>query len=124
PDSVWAVRRGAATPASAAATRTSAEVVLFLDSFTRGLRPAVAGAAARVLGGSHTSVACSSGHCCGLTHITTGRLDAARRTLSETVRHLDGIRGPDGEEVPVVVVEPSCAAALRGDLPRLLAETS
>ena len=124
PDSVWAVRRGAATPASAAATRTSAEVVLFLDSFTRGLRPAVAGAAARVLGSSHTSVACSSGHCCGLTHITTGRLDAARRTLSETVRHLDGIRGPDGEEVPVVVVEPSCAAALRGDLPRLLAETS
>lgn len=133
PSSVWAVPRslprtsrlpstgtgtGSADPA---VSPTSADVVLFLDSFTRGLRPAVAGAAARVLGGAHTSVACSSGHCCGLTHITTGRLDAARRTLRETVRHLDAIRGPDGREVPVVVVEPSCAATLRGDLPRLLA---
>lgn len=118
PDSVWHV--GAEDRGS---THTSAEVVLFLDSFTRGLRPAVAGAAARVLGTSHTSVACSADHCCGLTLITTGRLDAARRTLRETLRHLDGIRGPDGSEIPVVVVEPSCAAALRGDLPRLLGAT-
>ena len=119
PDSVWPL--GPRGPGSATAgARTSAEVVLFLDSFTRGLRPAVAGAAARVLGDVHTSVACSSDHCCGLTHITTGRLDAARRTLRQTVRHLDAIRGPDGQEIPVVVVEPSCAATLRGDLPKLL----
>lgn len=122
PASVWTVasdgRRGPKSPGS----RTSAEVVLFLDSFTRGLRPSVAGAAARVLGGAHTSVACSSDHCCGLTHVTTGRLDAARRTMRRTALHLDAIRGPDGQEVPVVVVEPSCAAALRDDLPRLLTE--
>ena len=116
PESVWSIGRARAT------TNTSADVVLFLDSFTRGLRPSVAGAAARVLGTSHTSVACSAEHCCGLTLITTGRLDAARRTLRDTVRHLDDIRGPNGEEVPVVVVEPSCAAALRGDLPRLLGD--
>ncbi|WP_375546232.1 FAD-binding and (Fe-S)-binding domain-containing protein [Dietzia sp. NCCP-2495] len=119
PDSVWSVDTAGVGPS----TRTSAEVVLFLDSFTRGLRPAVAGAAARVLGGSHTSVACSARHCCGLTHVTTGRLDAARRTLRRTVQHLDGIRGPGGEEIPVVVVEPSCAATLRGDLPTLLGDT-
>lgn len=135
PDSVWTFGplgpasaripgpRGAESRGAGSATagaRTSAEVVLFLDSFTRGLRPAVAGAAARVLGDAHTSVLCSSDHCCGLTHITTGRLDAARRTLRRTVRHLDAIRGPDGQEIPVVVVEPSCAATLRGDLPKLL----
>lgn len=114
PASVWTARETG---------RTSAEVVLFLDSFTRGLRPAVAGAAARVLGGAHASVACSADHCCGLTHVTTGRLDAARRTMRATARHLDGIRGPGGDEVPVVVVEPSCAAALREDMPRLLAGT-
>lgn len=137
PASVWHVRdlarrsgKGSAAGTGAVAgsggravARTSAEVVLFLDSFTRGLRPHVAGAAARVLGGSHTSVACSAGHCCGLTHVTTGRLDAARRTMRATTRHLDAIRGPDGAEVPVVVVEPSCAATLRGDLPHLLADT-
>ena len=116
PESVWTVRE----PAPG---RTSAEVVLFLDSFTRGLRPAVAGAAARVLGGTHTSVACTADQCCGLTHVTTGRLDAARRTMTSTARRLDAIRGPGGEEVPVVVVEPSCAATLREDLPRLLADT-
>ena len=116
PQSVWTVRE----PEPG---RTSAEVVLFLDSFTRGLRPAVAGAAARVLGGAHTSVACTADQCCGLTHVTTGRLSAARRTMSATARHLDAIRGPDGGEVPVVVVEPSCAATLREDLPRLLADT-
>lgn len=121
PESVWRVRD---RPVARDGPRTSAEVVLFLDSFTRGLRPHVAGAAARVLGGAHTSVACSAGHCCGLTHVTTGRLDAARRTMRATVRHLDAIRGPGGEEVPVVVVEPSCAATLRGDLPRLLADTT
>ncbi|MFN3600719.1 MAG: FAD-binding and (Fe-S)-binding domain-containing protein [Dietzia sp.] len=118
PDSVWAIRDQGRPEG-----RTSAEIVLFLDSFTRGLRPAVAGAAARVLGGVHTSVACSAGHCCGLTHVTTGRLGAARRTMGATARHLDAIRGPDGGEVPVVVVEPSCAATLREDLPRLLADT-
>lgn len=128
PASVWRVRGGRGGPGGdgdggAPGSRTSAEVVLFLDSFTRGLRPHVAGAAARVLGGTHTSVACSADHCCGLTHVTTGRLDAARRTMTATARHLDAIRGPDGSEVPVVVVEPSCAATLHGDLPRLLADT-
>lgn len=96
------------------------QAVLFLDSFTRGLRPSVAGAAARVLGAAHTSVACSASHCCGLTHITTGRLGAARRTLRRTAAYLDGLRGADGGEVPIVVVEPSCASALHDDLPRLL----
>lgn len=128
PDSVWTVRSNGGGGGGGASdgrpvSRTSAEIVLFLDSFTRGLRPRVAGAAARVLGGAHTSVACSADHCCGLTHVTTGRLDAARRTMRKTARHLDGIRGPDGGEVPVVVVEPSCAATLRTDLPRLLAGT-
>ncbi|WP_370452275.1 FAD-binding and (Fe-S)-binding domain-containing protein [Dietzia sp. ANT_WB102] len=118
PASVWHVG-----PAGGVNPRTSAEIVLFLDSFTRGLRPRVAGAAARVLGGTHKSVACSADHCCGLTHVTTGRLEAARRTMTATARHLDAIRGPDGAEIPVVVVEPSCAATLRGDLPRLLADT-
>ena len=59
-------------------------------------------AAARVLGGAHSSVACSAEHCCGLTHVTTGRLGAARRTLRKTAEFLDGVRGEGGAEVPIV----------------------
>ncbi|MEV7615849.1 FAD-binding and (Fe-S)-binding domain-containing protein [Streptomyces sp. NPDC089799] len=52
--------------------------------------------------------------CCGLTYVSTGRLDAARRTMRRT---LDILGDPQG---PIVVLEPSCAAALRDDLPSLL----
>ena len=117
PGSVWHTKSPEKAPA---VLRDSTEVVLFIDSFTRGLRPQVAGAAARVLGDAHASVACSAEYCCGLTHVTTGRLGAARRTLRKTAEFLDGVRGADGAEVPIVVVEPSCAATLHEELPRLV----
>ncbi|MDI2032738.1 FAD-binding and (Fe-S)-binding domain-containing protein [Saccharopolyspora sp. TS4A08] len=90
-------------------------VVLFVDTFTRGFRPEVAGAAARVLGDAGESVACSADACCGLTWISTGQLGTAKRKLAEAAAALD-----DGTDRPIVVVEPSCAAALRKDLPELV----
>jgi Fe-S oxidoreductase len=53
--------------------------------------------------------------CCGLTWLTTGQLGRARRVLRRT---LDAPALGHGD--PVVVLEPSCAAALRSDLPELL----
>lgn len=90
-------------------------VVLFVDTFTRGFRPEVAGAAARVLAAAGQPVECSSDACCGLTWISTGQLDTAKRLLSHAAEALD-----DGTDRPIVVVEPSCAAALRKDLPELV----
>lgn len=90
-------------------------VVLFVDTFTRGFRPEVAGAAARVLAGAGRTVECSAEACCGLTWISTGQLRTAKRLLSQAAEALD-----DGTERPIVVVEPSCAAALRKDLPELV----
>ncbi|GAA5194114.1 FAD-binding and (Fe-S)-binding domain-containing protein [Arthrobacter gyeryongensis] len=90
-------------------------VVLFVDTFTRGFRPEVAGAAARVLVDAGQSVECSADACCGLTWISTGQLGTAKRLLSKAAEALD-----DGTERPIVVVEPSCAAALRKDLPELV----
>lgn len=123
PATVAVVRgsRGAGRHPAAKTGVEVSEVVLFLDSFTRGLRPAVAGAAGRVLGATHQQVTCTAEHCCGLTHITTGRRAAARRTLRRTAEFLDTLRGADGGEVPIVVPEPSCAATLAEELPRLLA---
>ncbi|MGK7223139.1 FAD-binding and (Fe-S)-binding domain-containing protein [Kocuria flava] len=89
--------------------------VLFVDTFTRGFRPEVAGAAARVLADSGETVECSADACCGLTWISTGQLGTAKKLLARAAEALD-----DGTDRPIVVVEPSCAAALRTDLPELV----
>ncbi|WP_285781933.1 FAD-binding and (Fe-S)-binding domain-containing protein [Microbispora sp. NBRC 16548] len=90
-------------------------LVLVVDSFTKGFRPHVAGAAARVLRTAADSVECRSDVCCGLTWISTGQLRAAAERLSRMVELLD-----DGTDRPIVVLEPSCAAALTKDLPELV----
>jgi FAD/FMN-containing dehydrogenase/Fe-S oxidoreductase len=89
-------------------------VVLFVDTFTKGFRPEVAAAAARVLAGAGPTE-CSADACCGLTWISTGQLDTAKKLLGNAAVALD-----DGTDRPIVVVEPSCAAALRKDLPELV----
>lgn len=96
-------------------TSAGADTVLFIDSFTRGFRPGVAGAAKRVLEDAQRTVECNADLCCGLTWISTGQLDTARKLLTRTAEALD-----DGTNRPIVVVEPSCAAALRKDLPELV----
>ncbi|MET4060143.1 FAD/FMN-containing dehydrogenase/Fe-S oxidoreductase [Arthrobacter sp. UYP6] len=104
---------GVQMPGSVAGQKTG--VVLFVDTFTRGFRPEVAGAAARVLTGAGERTECSADACCGLTWISTGQLDTAKKLLANAAEVLD-----DGTERPIVVVEPSCAAALRKDLPELV----
>jgi Fe-S oxidoreductase len=89
--------------------------LLFIDSFTRAFRPEVAAATARVLAAAGIPCTPSSGLCCGLTWVSTGQLSVARKVMARTVAHLD--REPD---LPVVVAEPSCAAALKRDVPELL----
>ena len=93
----------------------AAGVVLFVDTFTKGFRPEVAGAAARVLAGTGAPTECSADACCGLTWISTGQLDTAKKLMANAADVLD-----DGTDRPIVVVEPSCAAALRKDLPELV----
>ncbi|WP_406170661.1 FAD-binding and (Fe-S)-binding domain-containing protein [Streptomyces sp. NBC_00996] len=56
--------------------------------------------------------------CCGLTYVSTGQLDRARAVLRRTLDLMEPYLEMDGTSV--VVLEPSCAAALRTDLPELL----
>ncbi|MFF1831203.1 FAD-binding and (Fe-S)-binding domain-containing protein [Paenarthrobacter sp. NPDC058040] len=91
------------------------DAVLFVDSFTKGFRPEVAGAAARVIESTGRKVGCEADACCGLTWISTGQLDTAKKLMAKTVARLD-----DGGHAPIVVIEPSCAAALKRDAPELL----
>ncbi|MFE2278804.1 FAD-binding and (Fe-S)-binding domain-containing protein [Streptomyces sp. NPDC059454] len=118
-------------------------VVLWPDTFTEHLSPSVGRAAVRVLEAAGLRVALpptlrpTGGRvgdarsrsalslltarrgrvCCGLTYISTGQLDRARTVLSRTLDLLEPVLATDA---PLVVLEPSCAAALRTDAPELL----
>ncbi|WP_246612880.1 FAD-binding and (Fe-S)-binding domain-containing protein [Paractinoplanes bogorensis] len=93
-------------------------VVLFADSFSDAFSPEVADATVRVLRAAGYEPRLPSGSvCCGLTWITTGQLDSAKKILSRTVESLaaDAKAG-----VPIVGIEPSCTAVLRSDIHELL----
>ncbi|MET9515475.1 FAD-binding and (Fe-S)-binding domain-containing protein [Streptomyces sp. NPDC002994] len=91
-------------------------VVLWPDTFTNHLSPDVGRAAVRVLEAAGLRVAMPPRQlCCGLTYVSTGQLARARAVMRHT---LDGMERAAG--LPVVVLEPSCAAALKTDLPELL----
>jgi Fe-S oxidoreductase len=118
-------------------------VVLWPDTFTEHLSPSVGRAAVRVLeaaglrvalpptlrmrgrpvgdGRSRSAAALLTARrgrvCCGLTYVSTGQLDQARAVLRRTLDLMEPVLETDA---PVVVLEPSCAAALRADLPELL----
>ncbi|ROV69373.1 FAD-binding oxidoreductase [Streptomyces globisporus] len=98
---------------------TDRVVHLWADTFTEHLSPQVGRAAVRVLeeATGRTVLPPPRGVCCGLTYVSTGQLDAARRMMRRTLDRLDLLPGQ-----PLVVLEPSCAATLRTDLPELLPE--
>jgi FAD/FMN-containing dehydrogenase/Fe-S oxidoreductase len=104
-----------------ARTRAAAErprVLLWSDSFTEWFAPAGGHAAVAVLESAGYDVELlDRSACCGLTWITTGQLDAARRIMGRTVAvlHEYVVAG-----VPVVGLEPSCLAALRSDAVELV----
>jgi FAD/FMN-containing dehydrogenase/Fe-S oxidoreductase len=123
-------------------------VVLWPDTFTEYLSPSVGRSAVRVLeaagltvtlppvlrpGGPRIADGRTAGLrgalavlaagsrrgkvCCGLTYLSTGQLDRARTVLRRTLALMEPVLDAG---LPVVVLEPSCGAALRGDLPELL----
>jgi FAD/FMN-containing dehydrogenase/Fe-S oxidoreductase len=109
----WFQRRGTRTALAKRGT-----VVLWPDTFTNNFDPHIAKAAVAVLEDAGFEVQVPhEAVCCGLTWISTGQLGVAQRVLRRTLRVLaPALR--DG--IPVVVLEPSCAAVFRSDLPELL----
>jgi len=100
-------------------SRTAAgrPVLLWVDTFTDHFSPEVGVAAVRVLERAGYRVAIPGRRlCCGLTWISTGQLGRARRLLRRTVA---GLLPAVRAGVPVVGLEPSCTAVLRGDLVEL-----
>jgi Fe-S oxidoreductase len=97
-------------------------VLLWVDTFTDHFSPEVGAAAVRVLEHAGYSVRITDKPvCCGLTWISTGQLDGAKKRLRAT---LDALEPAVSQGIPVVGLEPSCTAVLRGDLPELLPDDS
>lgn len=88
--------------------------MLWTDSFSDALAPAVPKAALKVLTTAGYNVVIPEDEaCCGLTWITTGQLDGAKKQLS----NLLDVLGPFAVNgIPIVGLEPSCTAVLRSDL--------
>ncbi|MGI8667069.1 MAG: FAD-binding and (Fe-S)-binding domain-containing protein [Jatrophihabitans sp.] len=93
-------------------------VLLWVDTFTNAFDPEVGIAAVAVLESAGLSVRIPAGApCCGLTWISTGQLDGARRQLRRT---LDALQPALDQGMVVVGLEPSCTAVLRSDAAELL----
>ncbi|WP_330180507.1 FAD-binding oxidoreductase [Nocardia sp. NBC_01503] len=99
-------------------TGTRGSVVLWPDTFTNNFEPDIAHSAVAVLTAAGFDVRVpDQAVCCGLTWISTGQLRTAQRALRRTLRVL---RPHLRAGTPIVVLEPSCAAVFRSDLPELL----
>ncbi|CAN5174362.1 FAD-binding and (Fe-S)-binding domain-containing protein [soil metagenome] len=110
----WA--RGHTSPAALDDARP--RVLLWSDSFTEYFETAAGKAAVNVLEAAGYRVEfLDRTVCCGLTWISTGQLDAARKLVGEAVAQLHPyvLAG-----VPIVGLEPSCTAVLRSDAVDLL----
>lgn len=93
-------------------------VLLWVDTFTEHFTPRVGAAAVHVLEDAGFSVRLPErGLCCGLTWISTGQLNAARRILGRSVTALAPYAS---EGIPIVGLEPSCTGVFRGDASDLL----
>ena len=93
-------------------------VLLWVDTFTDHFTPEVGRAAVRVLeAAGYTIQITKQPVCCGLTWISTGQLDGARRQLR---RSLNALAPALDAGLPVVGLEPSCTAVLRADAAELL----
>jgi FAD/FMN-containing dehydrogenase/Fe-S oxidoreductase len=100
------------------ATRDGMPVLLWVDTFTEHFTPEVGHAAIRVLESAGYRVQLTAKPvCCGLTWISTGQLDGARKRLRQT---LDALEPALRAGTPIVGLEPSCTAVLRSDVTELL----
>lgn len=102
----------------ARSTNSERRVLLWADSFSEYFSPDIPAAAREVLSAAGIStILPKRPQCCGLTWISTGQLDGARRRLIELVETFHPFVA---QGIPIVGLEPSCTAVLRSDLLEIL----
>lgn len=96
---------------------TNYDVMLFADSYMSCHDPAITEAALHLLNTSGLKVKLISGSCCQRPAISHGLLDQAK---SKGLKLFERIEGDLKKGLPLLICEPSCASALRDDIPDLL----
>ena len=92
-------------------------VVLFTDTFNNYFTPSVSQSALLVLRGAGLDVVIPGGHvCCGRPLYDFGFLDEAKQYLHNV---LDRLAPALDADLPIVVLEPSCASVFRDELRNL-----
>ena len=100
------------------ATATGRPVIIWVDSFSDGFAGDGVAAAVEVLtAAGYAPSFLERPACCGLTWISTGQLDGARRQLRKA---LDVLHPVVASGTPVIGLEPSCTAVWRSDAAELL----
>lgn len=94
-------------------------VLVWADSFSQTLDDTGARSLVKLLEANGFAVIVAPDVCCGLTWITTGQLDGAKKRLSGL---LDALAPFAANGIPILGVEPSCTAVLRDDILDLLPE--
>jgi len=105
------------TDVFSAAAAPDADVVLFVDTFTRYFEPENARAARRVLAAAGYRVHATEPLCCGRTFLSAGLVGQAR---VEARRMLTALRPFVERGVPIIGLEPSCLFSLRDELTVML----
>ena len=117
----WFARRGpraASAPSAPSSVEAGPRLLLWPDTFTNYLEPSIGRAAVTALEALGYRVEVPAQPvCCGLTWISTGQLEHAKRVMTRTLATLKPWLD-DG--VPIVGLEPSCTAALKSEATELL----
>lgn len=93
------------------------DVALFVDTYTKTMEPHVGVAAVDLLEGLGYRVTVFDNACCQRPRLSKGLVRDAKKHGEKTMRRLDEV-ATDG--LPILCLEPSCASALRDDLPDLI----
>ncbi|MEE2822180.1 MAG: FAD-linked oxidase C-terminal domain-containing protein [Acidobacteriota bacterium] len=93
------------------------QVALFVDTFTNFYEPAVGIAAVQLLDRLGYRVVLADVGCCGRPMISSGQLESVKKNAHILTQKLQKYAD---QQIPIIVLEPSCWATIRDDYPDLL----
>lgn len=93
------------------------KVVLFNDTYTNTMEPRLGVAAFDLLEGCGYEVILADAGCCQRPRLSKGMVREAKSRGAKTLQNLDEFAK---QGLPILCLEPSCASALRDDLPDLI----